>query len=136
MCAGAIVIGLKLFQDAKEVVLVQDDCVIQTLSLDRPNDALGKTVLPWRMVCGPGVFDAHSPKSFPENGSEDGIIITNEILAAVIPWKGLAELLRGPMGGWVRRGGDMPPGPGVMIDNDHGIELLETKGGDSEEVGY
>ena len=105
-------------KDPTKMPLIEDDDVVQTFAADRPDDAFDVGILPGRARCG-----ADRRETARGDGSAECRIegrVTTTILGGGGPHvgKGLAELLSGPCGRWVRRHIDMQDSPPVVRQDD------------------
>jgi hypothetical protein len=72
-------------QDPTQMRLTQDNDVVHTLAADRPDEPLGKAVLPRRGGCNGLVPYAHGLQSTCDDGAKDAIPIADEVARSLIP---------------------------------------------------
>src|ERR1700733_10617382 len=88
-----IIVGVG-FQHPTQMHLAQNNDVVQTLTLDRSDQPLGKAVLPGRGWCGRLVPNAH--ESARDDADIDPVTIADEVVRSLIPGKCLGYLTSNP----------------------------------------
>src|SRR5260370_33788785 len=100
---GFVIIRDEQFYMPVQRSLVEDDHMIQALATYRADDALDASSLPWRTGRTKHFLDAHILDLLREIAAENPIPIPQEITRCRVPWKRIAELLRGPFRRWTGR---------------------------------
>src|SRR6266481_9014932 len=67
VCPGSMVVVDVGRENPPQVPLVEDDCVIQTFSADRADDALDVRILPRGSRCGDDLLKTHHPDALTES---------------------------------------------------------------------
>ena len=114
--------------------LTQDNDVVHTLAADRPDQPLGKAVLPRRGGCNGLVPYAHGPQSTCDDGAKDAVPIANEVARSLIPGECICDLTRNPFRCRMSCDADPDKVSAVEPDNDEGIEQVEANGRDDEQI--
>ena len=94
-------------KDSMKMALIEDDDVVQTLAADRADDAFNVGILPGRARCGADGRETEGLDRPTERRAEGRVAVVEEEPRVRGVGKGLAELLSGPCGRWVRRHIDM-----------------------------
>ena len=102
------------------MVFVEDDDVIQTLSANAANDALGIGILPRAPRCGRAFPHSQTAYAFSKSASIDSITIAQQVLRHGLQWKRFNELLRRPFAHRMLRHIEVnDPAPIMGQDNQH-----------------
>ncbi|MGB6558658.1 MAG: hypothetical protein WBE96_14815, partial [Pseudolabrys sp.] len=64
----------------------------------------------------------------------DAILVADQVTRDLIPREGFGDLPCNPFRGWVRSSVDPDQVPAAQTDDDQGIEQVEAKGWDNEQV--
>ena len=84
-------------QNIIQVLFIENNHMVKTLSKKRANYTFGKWILPWASWCSWRVFKTKLSYGFFELIAIDAIIITDNIFCGFIKSKGFTELLNGPL---------------------------------------
>ena len=115
------------------MAFVEDDDVIQTLSANAANDALGIGIPPRAPRCDRAFLHPQTAYAFSKLASIDGITIAQQVLRHGLPWKRFNELLRRPFARRMLRHIEVnDPAPIVGQDNQH-EQHAQSHRGDGEE---
>src|SRR5712671_3147680 len=87
MCSDVVVVTRIGSQGPAQMRLTKNDDMVQALAADRPDQPLGKAILPRRGWCGRLVPDAHGAQSACDDGTIDAIPIADEVFWGIIPRK-------------------------------------------------
>ena len=123
-----------LSENPPQVILVQDDYVIQTLSTDGAYDPLDEWILPWTAVGGDDLFDAHVLDAATERLAVDRVPIAQEEARGFLIGEGLDDLLRRPLGGGIYRDVEVDNAPTIVPKNEEAVEHAKRNGRHGEEV--
>src|SRR2546426_8674508 len=99
MSASAVIVLEVAGQDAAEVAFAENENVIQTLAPDRTDEALGERILPGAVRRGKDFIDTHALDPVPKLLAVDLVTIAQKIGGRGVVWKGLDDLLGGPVSG-------------------------------------
>jgi len=121
-------------KDTIQLLLLEDEKVIETLSPHTPQKPFTDRIGPWRMVRRGEHLDAAGCGHARETGSKLVITITNEIVRRLPIRSRLPQLLGGP--GVGRRSCDthMNDSPRVHIDNEEGKQRAKEEVCDLQEI--
>jgi hypothetical protein len=137
VCAPAVIIIKIARKRFLEVSFIQHDDVIQTLPADGADDSLRVRVLPWTPGSDQHFFYTQALHPLLEVVPIGLVPISNEILGCRVVWKGLHDLLRGPLSrqilGYIKMDESAP----MMREHDKDEEHLESHRRYDEEIdGY
>jgi len=114
--------------------LTKNDDMVQALAADRPDQPLGKAILPRRGWCGRLVPDAHGAQSAWDDGTIDAIPIADEVFWGIIPREGLRYLTRNPIRCRVCSDIDPDEVSAVEADDHEGVEQAKANGRNNEQI--
>ena len=100
-----IIIGGEFHQNSPQMLFVDHDQMIGTLTPDRPDQAFNTSVLPGCAERGGPIPDAHRSDAGLKYAAECLVIIANEIFWRLVSRKRLGDLPRQPLGRLMRRNG-------------------------------
>ena len=83
VCANALVVGDVPFRGPSKVLLAENDCVVQTFSSDRADDALRVRVLPGRCRRRQNFGYTNAGNFAAEMRTEFSVPITNEVFRRI-----------------------------------------------------
>ena len=81
----------------------EHDHVIQTFPPNRPDEPLGERILPRALWRREHLFDAHALHAAPKVLAVDAVAVAEQIGRRGVIWKGIHELLGGPVRGGMLR---------------------------------
>src|SRR5262249_711857 len=121
-------------QDPAQMGFAPDDEMIETLAPDRSDQPFSEAILPRRRRCDGLVPDTHGTQTAGDDGAVDAITIANNVVRGLVPRESLGELARDPFGG--RIGGHVDPDEvsPAQSDDDEGVEQVEAKCRDNEQI--
>src|ERR1700730_5693554 len=134
MSSDAVVIVRIRSQDSAQMHLAQGNDVVRTLTPDRSDQPLGKTILPGRGWCGRLVPDAHGAQSARDAGTIYAILIPDEVFWDSIPREGLRYLTRNPIRCRVCSDIDPDEVSAVEADDHEGVEQAKANGRNNEQI--
>src|SRR5450759_4252508 len=105
MRTPSIVIDGEFRKDPPQVLFVDHDQMIGTLTPDRPDQAFNTSVLPGCAERGGPIPDTHRSDAGLKYAAECLVIIANEIFWRLVPRERLCDLPRQPFGRRMRRDG-------------------------------
>src|SRR5262249_16422852 len=111
-----------------------DDEMIETLAPDRSDQPFSEAILPRRSRCDGLVPYAHGTQTAGDDGAVDAIPIANNVVRGLGPRERLGGLAGDPFGGRIGRHVDPDEVSPVQPDDDEGIEQVEAKCRDNEQV--
>src|SRR5260370_41810277 len=76
VCPGSVVVVHIGRENAPQVSLVEDDCVIQIFLADRADEALDVGILPGGSRCGDDLLKTHHPDALPESVTIRSVPVT------------------------------------------------------------
>ena len=94
--------------------LVHDDDVVETLPSNRADHALDVWILPGTRRRGLDLGDAHARQAALEGRAVDAVAIPMDPARCRVVRKSLADPLRSPIGGRMRRRVDMDDAPSMV----------------------
>ena len=121
-------------EDSLQVVFVQDDHVVQTLSTDRAYDPLDEWILPWTSVGRYDLFDAHVLDAATERLAVDRVPIAQEEAWGFLIRECFNDLLCRPVGAGIRRDVEVDNTSLVVPKNQETIQHAKRNGGHGEEI--
>jgi len=95
----AVIVAEVAVQPLTEVSLVEDDHMVEKLTTDGADQALGEGVLPRRAWCRKNLGDAHAFHPSPKFADVDTVSIAKQVARRRVIGKGFDDLLRRPGGG-------------------------------------
>ena len=134
MRSDAVVIISIGFQNSAQMRLAQDNDVVHTLTPDRSDQPFHKAILPRRGRCGRLVPDAHGAQSARDDAAIDPVAIAYEVVRSLIPGKCLRYLTCNPFCRRICCDVDPDEISAVQLDDDEGIEQVETDSWNNEQV--
>jgi hypothetical protein len=120
--------------EPEQVPLAEDDDVVEQLASDRPDEPLGKAVLPGRARRDPELLEAHAKEPLFEHGAEDPIAIADDALGDDVGRYGLDHLLRRPRGVGMRGDVDVQYAPPLEREHEEDVQHAERCGLYGEEI--
>jgi len=114
--------------------VAQDNDVVHTFTPDRSDQPFGKAVLPGRGWCGGLVPDAHGAQSARDAAAIDPVAIADEVARSLFPRKRLRYLTCNPFCRRICCDVDPDEVSAVELDDDEGIEQVETDCWNNEQV--
>src|SRR6266403_561353 len=79
VCPGSMVVVHIGRENAPQVSLVEDDCVIQIFSADRADEALNVRILPGGSRCGDDLLKTHPPDALTESATIRSVPVPQEV---------------------------------------------------------
>src|SRR6266481_9492257 len=127
VCPGSMVVVDVGRENTPQVPLVEEDCVIQTFSADRADDALDVCILPRGSRCCDDLLKTHNLDALTESVTIRIVPVPQEVARGSVPRKGLGYLEGKPY--LCRMPGDLEMSnlPAVVPEDDHHVQHL--KGG-------
>src|SRR5215471_15397332 len=95
MRSDIVVIAGIASQDSAQMGLAENDDMIQALAADRPDQPLGKSILPRRNRCGRLVPNAHGMQSTSDDAAIDAIAVFDHVARSPVPRLICPLILRG-----------------------------------------
>jgi hypothetical protein len=108
--------------------------VVHTLTPDRSDQPLGKTILPGRGRCSRLVPDADGAQSACDDRTIDAIPVTDHVARSFIPRERFCDLARNPFCGRMCCDADPDQLSAIQSHYDVGVEQVEANGRDNEQV--
>jgi hypothetical protein len=132
VCPGSMVVVHIGRENAPQVSLVEDDCVIQTFPADRADDALDVRILPGGSRCGDDLLNTHHPDALTESVTIRSVPVPQEVARGSVPRKGFSYLEGKPY--LCRMPGDLEMSdlPAVVLEDNHHVQHLKC-GADHDE---
>jgi hypothetical protein len=121
-------------QTTTQVSLVQDDHVVEQLTADRPDHALGEGVLPWRAWRSEDLGDADALHPSSKLAPIGIVAIAEEEARRRVMWESLDDLLRRPSGSRGLGHVEVHDSAAAMNQDHEDEEHTESNGGHDEEV--
>jgi len=114
--------------------LTQDDEMVHALTPDRPDQSLGKAILPRRGRCRRLVPDTHRAQSACDDAAVYLIPIADEIVRRLIPGECLGQLACDPFSRRICCDIDPDQVSPAQTDDNESIEKVEANGLDNEQI--
>ena len=102
MSSPLIVIPLIRAQQIAKMRLAEDNDMVEAITSDRADEPLRISILPWRAWRDRPIPNAHRPHALNEPGAVNTVPITDHISRRIPPARCLSDLLRNPLGRWMR----------------------------------
>src|SRR5580693_8537010 len=134
MRSEIIIIAGVRFQNSAQVCLAYDNEVVHTFTPDRADQPFGKSILPGRGWCNGLVPDAHGAQSAFDHAAVDPVAIPDQVARRFIPRECFCDLACHPFCRRSCRDVDPDEISAVQPDDDEGIEQVEAKGWNNEQV--
>ncbi len=132
--ADPVVVGEVRGQDTSKMPLAEHDDMVQALTPQRANQALGEGVLPLAVRRGEDFLDAHALHAAPKLLTVDCIAVAEQIGRCRVVREGIDDLLGGPKGGGVLGHVEMDDPSTMVREHGENEEYAEACGRDREEV--
>ena len=129
MRASPVIVGEVADEDAAEVPFAQDQDVIETLTSDGADEALGERVLPWAARGREDFLDPQALHSVPKLLAVDLVTVTQEIGGRGVVRESVYDLLGGPVGGGMLRHVEVDDAPAMMSEHDENEEDAQAHSG-------
>src|SRR5215469_12421678 len=114
--------------------LAENDDMIQALAADRPDQPLGKAILPRGNRCSRLVPNAHGTQSTRDDRTIDAIAVSDHVARRPVPRKCLCDLTGNPFRRRILCDVDPDEVSALYPNDDECIEGVETDRRDDEEV--
>ena len=113
-------------QDERQVPLVEDDHLIETLTSQRADHPFDERALPQRARRRQHLLDAECRDAPVEGGGVDSISVSQQVTRRRIPGKGLDDLLRCPPGRRIFRDVEMHDTTPIVPQDDEDEQPLKV----------
>src|SRR5262245_27589353 len=117
-----------------QMLRVEHDDIVQTLTTDTADDPLTVGILPWTAWRNLHFFDAHVLDALLKMLTVDRVAVSQQVPWGCIPGKRLDDLLGGPLCCWMFGDVDMHDAATLVRQHDEHEEHLACGGWDGEEI--
>ena len=134
VCPGSMVVVDVGRENTPQVPLVEDDCIVQTVSADRANDALDVCILPGGARCCDDLLKTHNPDALTESVTIRSVPVPQEVARSAVPRKGFSYLVGKPNLCRMSGNPEMGDPSAVVPEDDHHVQHLKCSADDDEHI--
>ena len=134
VCPGSMVVVDVGRENTPQVPLVEDDCIVQTVSADRADDALDVCILPWGPRCRDDLLKTHNPDALTESVTIRRVPVPQEVARSGVPRKGFSYLVGKPNLCRMSGNPEMGDPSAVVPEDDHHVQHLKCSADDDEHI--
>ena len=134
VCPGSMVVVDVGRENTPQVPLVEDDCIVQTVSADRADDALDVRILPRGSRCRDDLLKTHNPDALTESVTIRSVPVPQEVARRGVPRKGFSYLVGKPNLCRMSGNPEMGDPSAVVPEDDHHVQHLKCSADDDEHI--
>jgi hypothetical protein len=134
MCPGSVVVFEVAGQNPNQVILVDDDHMIETLTSDRADQPFNERILPRGPKGGHDLLDIHVLNALPEVLAVNAVTISKQKAWCFVIRERFDDLLSGPPSGRVLGHVELDNLTAVVAKHNEAVQQAETHGRNDKEV--